>query len=54
MKKLKYLSLSLCLLAGLTACTAQQDSAVQTGAQGTEWRWDKGTIVVETPERPAG
>ena len=24
MKKLKYLSLSLCLLAGLTACTAQQ------------------------------
>lgn len=22
--------------------------------KGTKWSWDKGTIVVETPERPAG
>ena len=21
---------------------------------GTKWHWDGGTIVVETPERPAG
>ena len=32
--------------------------SVGVGAQSlspsTKWHWDKGTIVVETPERPAG
>ena len=32
--------------------------SVAAGAQSlspsTKWHWDKGTIVVETPERPAG
>lgn len=26
----------------------------QSLSSGTKWHWDKGTIVVETPERPAG
>ena len=53
MRNMKNLLLGLCLLAGLSACTAQQTSTVQTGAQGTKWQWDKGTIVTETPARPA-
>ena len=34
--------------AGTTTATAQATSP------STKWHWDKGTIVVETPERPAG
>ena len=26
----------------------------QVSDKGTKWSWDKGTIVVETPERPVG
>ena len=26
----------------------------QSQSESTKWHWDKGTIVVETPERPAG
>ena len=39
-----------CLLAfgGMTTATAQSLSP------NTKWHWDKGTIVVDTPERPAG
>lgn len=35
-----------------TACF--QSPSVQISEKGTRWSWDKGTIVVETPERPAG
>ena len=53
MKSLKTLLLSMCV--ALCACSMQtQTSAVQTNEYGTNWKWDKGTIVVETPERPAG
>ncbi len=42
---------TLCII--LCACTSQT-SQVQTSAEGTPWKWDGGTIVVETPPRPAG
>ena len=29
-------------------------ASAQSLSPGTKWHWDKGTIVVETPERPAG
>ena len=37
----------------LGACTSQT-STVQTTEKGTQWEWQNGTIVVKTPERPAG
>ena len=40
------------LLIIFTACF--QSPSVQISEKGTRWSWDKGTIVVETPERPAG
>ena len=40
------------LLIIFTACS--QSPSVQISEKGTRWSWDKGTIVVETPERPAG
>lgn len=40
------------LLVLFTACF--QSPSVQISEKGTRWSWDKGTIVVETPERPAG
>ena len=46
-----FLALGLCFILG--SCTMQQ-SAVQVSDKGTEWSWDKGTIVVRTPKRPAG
>lgn len=36
----------------LCACLTQT-SIAQTNDKGTQWKWDKGTIVVESPERPA-
>jgi hypothetical protein len=29
-------------------------AGAQSLSQNTKWHWDKGTIVVETPQRPAG
>ena len=51
MKGLKFLLLGVCV--AFAACSAQSPS-VQVSDKGTHWSWDKGTIVVETPERPAG
>ena len=51
MKGLKLLLLSFCV--AFAACSVQSPS-VQVSDKGTKWSWDKGTIVVETPERPAG
>ena len=31
-----------------------QTAEAQSSLLSTKWHWDKGTIVVETPERPAG
>ena len=49
MKKMWTLAVA-CLLAfsGMTSASAQSLSP------NTKWHWDKGTIVVDTPERPAG
>ena len=53
MTNFKSLLLGLCIVLG--ACSTQsQTSTQQTNEYGTKWQWDKGTIVVETPERPAG
>jgi uncharacterized lipoprotein YajG len=51
MKGLKLLLLSSCF--AFAACSVQSPS-VQVSDKGTKWSWDKGTIVVESPERPAG
>ena len=52
MKTLKLLTLGICFTLG--ACSNQSTSTVQTNEHGTQWSWDKGTIVVKTPERLAG
>ncbi|MDE6172818.1 MAG: glycosyl hydrolase, partial [Bacteroides sp.] len=52
MKNFKFLLLSACI--ALAACTSQKQPEQQISDKGTKWNWDKGTIVVETPERPAG
>ena len=51
MKSLKVLLAGMCV--ALCACSSQT-STVQTNDKGTRWQWENGTIVVETPERPAG
>ena len=51
MKGLKVLLFVMCM--ALCACSSQT-STVQTSDKGTRWQWENGTIVVETPERPAG
>lgn len=52
MKKLNVLLLGVCLSLG--ACAVKPTSEVYTSARGTQWEWNKGTIVVHSPERPAG
>ncbi len=51
MEKIKSLLLGMCFVLG--ACTSQT-STVQTTEKGTQWEWKNGTVVVRTPERPAG
>ena len=41
--------LAFALMAGIP-----QNANAQSLSPSTKWHWDKGTIVVETPERPAG
>ncbi|MEG1685401.1 MAG: Gfo/Idh/MocA family oxidoreductase [Bacteroides sp.] len=51
MKGFQLLLLSISI--ALTACSTSSSSLVQTSDKGTRWSWDKGTIVVQTPERAA-
>ena len=51
MKRIKWLLLSMCL--GLCACSSVE-SSVHTNDKGTQWKWEEGTIVVNTPVRPSG
>ena len=51
MKNFKLLLLGLCVV--MCACSAQTQTSM-TNEYGTEWQWENGTIVVKTPERPAG
>ncbi len=46
----KIYSIALAALVSLSAVTA----SAQSLSPSTKWHWDKGTIVVESPERPAG
>ena len=41
-------------LAGLLAFGGGTAAQAQSLSPNTKWHWDKGTIVIETPERPAG
>ena len=50
MKMNKYLAVALLAVSAMGIQTADAQSL----SPSTKWHWDKGTIVVETPERPAG
>ena len=50
---MKFNKLMTLAFAALFAFAGQQ-TAAQSLSPSTKWHWDKGTIVVETPERPAG
>ena len=50
MRKLKLFSLAFAALLSLGTMTANAQSLSPT----TKWHWNKGKIVIETPERPAG
>ena len=50
MKMNKFLAVALLAVSALGIQTADAQSL----SPSTKWHWDKGTIVVETPERPAG
>lgn len=51
MKPINLLLLSLCII--MASCS-NQSKTEQISDKGTKWHWEEGTIVVETPERPAG
>ena len=53
MRTFKSLMISLCMGTTLCMCLPQTTPA-QTVSSGDSWTWDKGTIVIDTPERPAG
>lgn len=50
MKQLKYLALVLASFLSLNSLVAQ----AQSYSSATQWHWEKGTIVIEVPERPDG
>ena len=47
------LAMSAILLAA-TAVLVPAHVAAQSLSSSTKWHWNKGTIVVDSPERPAG
>ena len=53
MRTFKSLMISLCMGTTLCMCLPQTTTA-QTVSSGDSWTWDKGTIVIDTPERPTG
>ena len=53
MRKISLLAAGICAFF-MIACTNKPQQEVYTSAYGTSWHWEKGTIVVDTPERPAG
>ena len=53
MKTFKSLVLGMCMATALCTCLTQTTTA-QTTSTGGQWKWEKGTIVVESPERPEG
>ena len=53
MRKLSTLALAAMAFFAV-ACTPAQKEETLVSPYGTEWHWEKGTIVVNSPERPAG
>ena len=49
MRTFKSLMISLCIGTTLCMCLPQTTTA-QTVSSGDSWTWDKGTIVIDTPE----
>ena len=52
MKLAKYFIVGACIALG--ACSATTTPETFVNDKGTSWHWEQGTIVVDTPERPAG
>ena len=52
MKNVTFLVALMCMF--LSACTAQKEVEQNVTEKGTVWSWNEGTIVVESPARPAG
>ncbi|MBQ7823993.1 MAG: Gfo/Idh/MocA family oxidoreductase [Bacteroidaceae bacterium] len=52
MKVFRLLFLSVCLI--MASCSPNQSTSEQISDKGTKWHWEQGTIVVNSPERPAG
>ena len=52
MKTLTKFFLGACVLASVSCAQVQEEQLVST--YGTPYHWEKGTIVVDTPERPEG
>ena len=52
MRTFKLSLLSICLL--LVSCSQNPSNTEQISDKGTKWHWEQGTIVVDSPERPAG
>ena len=50
---MKFKKLIVCAMAAVLALGSQTATA-QSLSPSTKWHWDKGTIVVDTPARPAG
>ena len=50
MKIFRFLSVGLMLMLTMGVGTV----GAQSLSSSTKWHWDKGTIVIDTPERPAG
>ena len=53
MRTFKSLMISLCMGTTICMCLRQIPTA-QTVSSGDSWTWDRGTIVIDTPERPTG
>lgn len=50
----KFSKLAVAAFVALGAWSAQPAMAQGTTTDGSKWNWNKGTIVIDTPERPAG
>lgn len=54
MISIKSFWVSACVAGLLCSCSTQPGTNIQSNDKGTQWQWNQGTIVVETPERPSG
>ena len=52
--KMKRLNRILAIALVAVLAMSFQTVGAQSLSPSTKWHWDKGTIVIETPQRPAG